>query len=231
MSKTSQALVTPSKLLKRPSDTQHTSKMVPLKHLLMMPTKIPKLYSSFRPPSVPPRPKSQKDRYIKGLPSFLSEYLNCPESRPQSTTKRKLITQQTAKPLSNEITPNDISIKNTEKSSCSITPNPYPRDLKDYRKGSPGFIYKPYYIEISPRAKIRLYSPTPILSLSQCHNLSRTKKKKNKYAKNFEGDEKKDIEPRMLPVAINEYTRSYADKLKKLVELSEAAKSEARYNI
>ena len=228
MSKTTEHRVTPSKLISKPPIYSHAMNLIPLKKLLMLPPKTPKLFSSFRTSSVQSRPKSQNHSFMKNIPSFLCEYLNYPEFRSNSVSRQKQRTTQDSyqKPKPEKI---EIHEKTSERTIKAITPNPRIVDAHSTKKCETGLFYKPYMIEISPRAKIRLYSPAPILPLNESKSFKKVSKKRYRFHQNCESGLRKEEELRMQPVNVSNYTRSYADKLRKVIEICEAAKEEANF--
>ena len=224
MSKTVQSYMTPSKLLK-PPDPANKIIQLPIKYFLSLPSKTPKLFSSFRSPSVPAQSRPKKIFPNQNLPLFMSEYLNFPEpTKPDVRPKSNL----SIKELINR---SKVSVKSSEKQKTEYSAIPSAPTQADYdviqhiNKRLNSF-YKPYILEISPRAKIRIYSPTPIFQYRQSNQTMRKNKKRKPRFNSISNTEKKFQEFKAKPIVISGYTRTYADKLKKVLEISEAAKLE-----
>ena len=90
-----------------------------------------------------------------------------------------------------------------------------------------GNLYKPYIVKISPRAKIRLYSQSPIGIERDSRSGRRNRSVRNNYQTTVDGDLRKDTEVKASPVFVEQYTKTYADKLKRVLEITEEARVEA----
>ena len=129
------------------------------------------------------------------------------------------------------------------KSPLPTNPSHHAFESSDFRSNETSKWYKPYVLKISPRAKIKLYSPSPLpryhnqefsnqAKYFNNENKSFTKirnKKTFRFKYNNIVEKKQENEFKALPVYINQYTRTYADKLKKVIEVCEAANFEVNF--
>jgi hypothetical protein len=185
---------------------------------------------------VPQRSKVNKC-YSPELPSFLGEYLN--ESIVSvRTSQRKTLTQ--VKLLRKK------SFKKENKTETIKAATPAPQlneksekigkfeffdrleklELLDSRKILSGNLYKPYIVKISPRSKIRLYSPSPICPQGGSSQSSRKKSRKSNFYTNPESESRKEPDPKATRVSIENYSKDYAEKLRKVLEVKEQARLE-----
>lgn len=223
MLKTSQAFVTPGKLLLDPGkEAQHKEISVyPIKNLLTLPPKTPKLFSSYRSPSIPLYCKSEKPPVIPKVPEFLCEYLNYSELK---TPWKK---QFPITPMPHRAkTPSTLSKpKKSQSKPYKLNTSMRKSDFFESKNETTNIFYKPYYMKISPRAKVKLYSPEPLT-----YKLQKPVKRKSCKLKLMNSPKTElflDANSKAKPVQISEYTRTYAGKLKMVLEISEAAKLEA----
>lgn len=242
MSKTRTNCITPYKLLNKPAEYQQKiSYSLPLRQIIIQQAKVPKLFSSLRPPSPPIRPSSQKYSVL-GLPPFLSEYLNNTDTNSSSKflhskissnskLKKKFFSELDTKNRKKEYQHRYESFCSEkhycEEKSNSLTPTPNFSEPQDSRKAFCGSLYKPYIVKISPRAKIRLYSQSPLEIERVGRGGRRRKGNKNNFQNTVDGDIKREAEIKAIPVQIDQYTKTYADKLKKVLEITEEARLEA----
>lgn len=211
--------MTPFKLLQKPSAaTNKTILVLPLRQVILQQSKTPKLFSSLRPPSVPPRPRAQKTQSPE-LPSFLTEYLSESSNSAKPAT-RKTLTQ--SKLFRKKILKQETK---TEK-IISSTPTPKMFEILDSRKILSGTLYKPYMVKISPRSKIRLYSPSPIGLGSGFHGEVKRKTRKSGFYTTGESEGKKEGEVKAMKVQVDCYSKDYAEKLRKVLEVKEQARIE-----
>jgi hypothetical protein len=236
MSKSRSNCITPYKLLNQVKEfPQKASLSIPLRQIILKQAKTPKLFSSLRPPSTQPRPSLQKYSNI-GLPSFLSEYLNQTEtdfssrvftSKLFTNTKqlRKNSSEVDSKIKKKNIQHKEDSLYNNKVNCFTPVPNFY--EIEDSRKVLGGSLYKPYMVKISPRAKIRLYSQSPIGIEADLRCGRRNRSVRNNYQTTIDGDFRKDTEVKAGPVFVEQYTKTYADKLKRVLEITEEARVEA----
>ena len=226
MLKATQALVTPGRLLEQPKDIIKKQTSTPVSNPPTLPPKTPKLFASYKPPLVPSRPRPEKPQ-IADLPLFLCEYLNCSELKHSSNSTKKSAVAQTFQGRAK--TPNILPFdtKFTERSPRPKSPVPQGSSLFDTKPAITNKFYKPYIVKITPRAKIKLYSPSPISRYPHEDNYKKHRKYKFKLNKSSNIEKRKENEQKVVPVFVNEYTRTYAGKLKRVLEVSEAAKTEA----
>jgi hypothetical protein len=211
--------MTPFKLLQRPSThINKTSLSLPMRQDFIPKSKTPKLFSSMRAPSVQSRPRTQKTQ-SPNLPSFLTEYLSDPLNKSKPST-RKTLTQSKLfrkKNLKEE--------KKTQK-IVLLSPKPNQFEILDSRKILSGSLYKPYVLKISPRAKIRLYSPSPIGLSSGSHGDGKKRTRKSEFYTTGDNEGKKDYEIQAIKVHVDSYSKDYAEKLRKVLEIKEQARME-----
>lgn len=236
MSKSRSNCITPYKLLNQTKEyPQKVSLSIPLRQIILQQAKTPKLFSSIRPPSPPPRPSLQKYSN-NGLPLFLAEYLNQTESNFSSrgfasklfSNSKQLIknSSEVGSKIKKKIIQHKEDSLYSNKVNC-LTPTPNFYEIQDSRKVLSGNLYKPYILKISPRAKIRLYSQSPIGIERDCRSGRRNRSVRNNYQTTVDGDFRKDTEAKACPVFVENYTKTYAEKLKRVLEITEEARLEA----
>jgi hypothetical protein len=231
MSRNSQSFVTPKKLLTKPQNFIQSIAKIQIKNLLSIPSKTPKLFSSYRSPSVPPKNSLKRELIENDVPMFLVDYMDCPQIIQKSKpVKRKTQTQGIEK--RSKIFTKRSELKSEEKFSGSYTPTPGIENSAYINTYSINSFYKPYLIKISPRAKIRLYSPIPLNDTRRKSKSLLSKRKKYHLNTNITTD-KTQIEFKPKPVLVNNYTKTFTEKLKRAKEISEQAKLEVysfKYN-
>ena len=171
-----------------------------------------------RAPSVQIRSKKQKTQN-PNLPSFLTEYLSDPlyTSKPsthKALTESKLYRKKILK-----------AEKKAEKFVVT-SPKPAQFEIIDSRKILSGALYKPYILKISPRSKIRLFSPSPIGLGSRSHGEAKRKTRKSEFYTIGDAEGKKDYEVQAIKVYVDSYSKDYAEKLRKVLEIKEQARME-----
>ena len=226
MLKATQAVVTPGKLLEPPKAISCKQSSAPVPNISALPSRTPKIFSSYKPPLVPARSRPEKPP-ITDLPLFLCEYLNCPERKSSSIPTKKSVVAQTFRNRAK--TPNTLlfDTKITERSPRPKSPAPQRTDLFDTRSSIANKFYKPHFVKISPRAGIKLSSSSPFSRYPYPDSHKKHRKKNINLSNSVNVEKKKENEQKVLPVFVNEYTKTFAGKLRRVLEISEAAKNEA----
>jgi hypothetical protein len=171
------------------------------------------------------------DSDTKNLPSFLFDFLD--EERPKlSKPNRDSIKQYEPKLLNlrknTKINPNyettpeekfpELSVQRFwDRSQCKTS--------KEKRRGESNSFYKPYVIEITPRASVTLYGFEPINQpfANTSTPIRRSKPSKSMNMRNIAADKAFKLDPTAQPITINAPSRSFAEKLQRVQDIAKEA--------
>lgn len=236
------SLITPGKLkfLENPLTilAQPKINLIPMKDVILSPKKNTRLTLTLKSSRVN-KFLSQNSKYTEEnlkLPSFLFDFLD--EERPQiHKSSRKHINI-----FDNSYTPKRHRIKNSLKGSMHKEKLPDISNntssiLRDFttseRKSSldADCWYKPYIIEISPRANLTLYAAQPINLQQSNEGISHKKNRRFRTTskKRITGNKIKKIEDFMQPVIITSPAKSFAEKLQRVQDIAREAEKSFNY--
>ena len=238
------SLITPGtlKLLENPQTllAQRKIHLISMKDVVPSPKKNTKLNLTLKSSRVT-KSLSQNPKHTAEnlkLPSFLFDFLD--EERPQiqkPIRKHINIFDRSYSPKRHRVK-NSLKITIDEEKLPGISDNTFSilRDVKTSsqkkRSLDTNCWYKPYVIEISPRANLTLYGVEPI-NLQQANKMVSHKKYRRFSTtvkmRNITGEKFKKSEDYMQPVVITSPAKSFAEKLQRVQDIAREAEDSFNY--
>lgn len=230
------AKITPGKLQQfenpRTLLTPHKRNLICMKDIIPSPKRTTKLNLTLKSCRIAKSTGRSHHFAIESLklPSFLFDFLD--EQKPQAPKpNREPLNIFETLPLSKkQKIRHSLSINIDEEKLPEIKDKTLMmvRDTKttsQRKRSTDNNWYKPYVIEISPRASVTLYGVEPINIQDNIEEISKKKHRKFATAKkirNLTGDYKKK-ESFMQPVVINSPAKSFAEKLQRVQDIAKEA--------